>query len=357
MSLYGKTDTTNSIPKFINNGQIVAVNVTNKGSGYTAIPTVTIAAPTAGVQAEASALVEVASVASVTAGGTGYAVGDILTIVGGTGRKAQLKVATLSTTAVATVTILSTGSYSSLSGLTVSGAAHTGGSGTDATFSLTFKVAEIVLTNKGSGYVAADLAGVTFNPASTTAAAVVKHGSTFASGSDVGKTVVFISTEEAVIAANIKKGLNAPGWWMVQTYFDSAGTVRYKCERLVATAGKTSLNATTGDASDDTIAADTNVTITVTQPTAQSATQAVGTATFAVTGTTASAGTLTYQWQKKLATGTRWINISGKTAASCALSGLTVAADHGSQYRVVIGSDAGAAKVYSNAVTLTVTLT
>ena len=47
---------------------------------------------------------------SVTSGGSGYAVGDILTITGGTANSlCRVQVATLSTTAVATVTILSMG--------------------------------------------------------------------------------------------------------------------------------------------------------------------------------------------------------------------------------------------------------
>lgn len=84
------------------------------------------------------------------------------------------------------------------------------------------------------------------------------------------------------------------------------------------------------------------------------ATVATAAATFSVTATVNS-GSVTYQWQKKESGATRWVNVSGATSASLALTGLTVAADNGDQYRVVLGSSSGAKKVTSDAVTLTVT--
>ena len=80
----------------------------------------------------------------------------------------------------------------------------------------------------------------------------------------------------------------------------------------------------------------------------------VGTAaaTFSVTAS-ADAGSVVYQWQSQTATGTRWVNISGATSASLALTGLTTA-DTGKKYRVKLTSSAGAEEVISNIVTLTV---
>lgn len=82
-------------------------------------------------------------------------------------------------------------------------------------------------------------------------------------------------------------------------------------------------------------------------------TVATAAATFSVTAS-ATAGTLTYQWQVQGATATRWTNVSGATSASLALTGLTTA-DTGKKYRVKVTSTAGAAEVISNTATLTVT--
>lgn len=73
---------------------------------------------------------------AINAGGTGYAVGDILTISGGTGVAATVKVLTLATTAVATVEILNVGIYSV--NPSASAAATSGGSGSGCTVDLVF---------------------------------------------------------------------------------------------------------------------------------------------------------------------------------------------------------------------------
>jgi hypothetical protein len=74
--------------------------------------------------------------ATVVAGGTGYAVGDILQIVGGTGTSARVTVATLSGSAVATITVSTAGSYSVFpSPQPVSVTAITG-TGSSATFNI-----------------------------------------------------------------------------------------------------------------------------------------------------------------------------------------------------------------------------
>ena len=74
--------------------------------------------------------------ATVASGGSGYAIGDVLQIVGGTGTAARLTVATLSGSAVATVTVSTAGSYSVFpSPQPVSVTAITG-TGTSATFNI-----------------------------------------------------------------------------------------------------------------------------------------------------------------------------------------------------------------------------
>lgn len=160
---------------------------------------------------------------------------------------------------------------------------------------------------------------------------------------------VFVSTEEALLATNKSKGITGAGWWLLNEYKDASGSTRYKAECLVAMAVATAIS---GDAADDAKVSDIEITLTIgTQPANQTA--IAGAATFTVVATVNS-GTVTYQWQKKESTGTRWTNVVGATSASLALTGLTNAADNGDQYRVVLSSDSGAKKVNSDAATLTV---
>lgn len=357
MALYNNTDTAVSLPKYLNRGQIAVVNITNKGSAYTAVPTVAIAAPSSGVQATATAVMELSAIASIAAGGADYVAGDILTLSGGTGTSATLTVTTVSGAGAVTAgTIATRGAYTALPG-SLSTAAITGGSGTNATFSVNFRLKSITITNPGQDYVSGDNAAVTFNPASTSAATAIKAPNIFATGgSDRYKSVVFVSREEAQLVANIKKGLNSPGWWTYSTYFDSDGNVRNKCELL---ASMDVANATSGDtgafgASDDTIAADVNAVVSIS---VQPANQLVsgGAATFGVTAAVAPSGSLTYQWQKKVVGG-RSVNINGATSSTLVLAD-QVAADTGTQYRVVVGSNNGAAKLTSAFAALTYTPT
>lgn len=346
MSLHGKLDTNASVPKYLNRGQIPAVNVTASGTGYTTVPTVTIAAPTAGIQATATARMRVDTVA-VNAGGSGYVVGDVLTLVGGTGSVGTIKVATLTGSAVATVTVLSPGEYVTLPG-TPAAVTVTGGHGTSATFNTTFKVGTLIVTNPGSGYTSADLAGVTFGSGAATAV-VAKHGDTFTGGPNANQIIIFVSDDEAALEVNKKKGLTSPGWWLFKTYVDSDGNTRYKTEFLTSV-----MNRVDTDADDDAVAADIASTVSISvHPTPQQVVSP-GEATFGITAAT-TGGSLEYQWQKKSANG-RWTNVAGKTTATPTFSPL-VAADNGNQYRAVVGNTIGAIKVYSNAALLTYTPT
>lgn len=74
-------------------------------------------------------------------------------------------------------------------------------------------------------------------------------------------------------------------------------------------------------------------------------------ATFSVVASFTSP--LSYQWQVSTDAGSTWSNISGATAASLVLTGLT-SADSGKRYRCVV-SATGASSVTSNSATLTVT--
>lgn len=149
---------------------VASYTFTNRGS-YTALPTVTVSAPSlpGGVQATGTLSMRAVS-ATVAAAGTGYVQGDILTVVGGTGTAATFEVATVDVGGeVLTVTLVGAGSYTALATNPVATTTNSV-AGTDATLTVTYEVADFVVTNPGSGYISSADAALTFAPASTTAA-------------------------------------------------------------------------------------------------------------------------------------------------------------------------------------------
>ena len=163
------------------------------------------------------------------------------------------------------------------------------------------------------------------------------------------ETIVFVDETEAGLAANKERGITSPGWWAYRTYTDAAGSTRHKAEHLMfLTNPEANADETLAD---DTIAADVQATITVgTQPTDQ--TTSSGGATFTVAATCDNSGTVTFQWQKKASGSTRYVNVSGATSASLALTSQTADND-GDKYRVKLNADVGAPEVISDVVTLT----
>jgi hypothetical protein len=136
-----------------NGGTVTAITRTNAGSGYTSFPTPAITAPTTagGVQATATVTNMFAAGVTIAGGGTGYTVGNVLTVSGGTPQTAvQLTVSTVSAGVITAVTISTAGAYTALPTNPVS---VTGGTGSSATFNLTWSVIGFTITNAGSGYV------------------------------------------------------------------------------------------------------------------------------------------------------------------------------------------------------------
>jgi len=136
-----------------NGGTVTALTVTAGGGSYTSIPTPTITVPTTsgGVQATASCNMLLANTPTVTSGGTGYSVNDVLTISGGTfSVVGQLTVTAVSGGVITAATILAYGTYTVLPSSPVS---VTGGTGTGATFTVTWGVRSLNITAAGSGYV------------------------------------------------------------------------------------------------------------------------------------------------------------------------------------------------------------
>ena len=85
---------------------------------------------------------------------------------------------------------------------------------------------------------------------------------------------------------------------------------------------------------------------------------ATAAATFTLSGasSTGSGASLTYQWQRAESGSTNFQDVAGKTSANTgSLTGLTVAADNGAQYRCVVNNSIGGVTKTSTAGTLTVT--
>jgi len=184
-------------------------------------------------------------------------------------------------------------------------------------------------------------------------ATITKHTApTYLSLADA-RNAVFVSQDEALLNVNKTKGFTGAGWWLHKEYTDAAGKPRYKSELLVAITTPNSISGDGDATGEDLFASDINAVVTIgTQPTAQ--TTVSGGATFSVTASVAPSGTVTYQWQRALAaTPTRFVNISGATSATRAVTGQT-SGNSGDLYRVIVSSTPnGSVKVTSDAVKLT----
>lgn len=147
---------------------VTAITIGIAGS-YTTAPTIAIAAPVGGgITATAIPILKVVT-ATVSAGGSGYTVGDTISLSNGV----ELTVATVSTGAVATVTITLPGSATTLPANPVS-QDGTSGSGTGATFTLAWGVYDTQITNGGTGYSSpGDIPAITFSAGAATATATL----------------------------------------------------------------------------------------------------------------------------------------------------------------------------------------
>jgi hypothetical protein len=156
-----------------NGTTVTAVTITNSGATtYTTVPTVTFSAPTtsSGVQATGTVTMQ-RSAHTIVSGGSGYAVGDTITVVGGTFTTAiTFTVATVSGTSVLTLTLVNGGTYSVLPTGTLT--TTTTGAGTGLTLTIdSWGVRAVNITSAGSGYV--EQPTVTFSSGSAAAYAVI----------------------------------------------------------------------------------------------------------------------------------------------------------------------------------------
>jgi hypothetical protein len=136
-----------------NGGTVTAITRTATGSGYTSIPSVAVSAPTTagGVQAVVTQASMAVGAVAINNGGTGYTVGNTLTVTGGTGGNCTITVSTVSSGVITGITFATTAPYTVLPTNPVS---VTGGSGSSATFNLTYGISgTFTITNAGSGYI------------------------------------------------------------------------------------------------------------------------------------------------------------------------------------------------------------
>jgi hypothetical protein len=165
----------------ISNGNTVtAITVTNASSGYTSAPTVTVSVPTTagGVQATANTYVLVNTGSTISAGGTGYANGDIITVVGGTGTAATMTVNTYpGLSNVISYSLTFSGSYSVVPSSTTLTTANTTGVGTGFTLTPNYSIRQVNVVTGGLGYI--EQPTVTFSSGAAAAYATVGSGATF----------------------------------------------------------------------------------------------------------------------------------------------------------------------------------
>jgi hypothetical protein len=142
-----------------NGGTVTAITRTAFGSSYTSAPTWTASAPTTagGVTATGTTTLAMQATPTITNGGTGYTVGNVLTLVGGTfagGSAVQLTVTSVSAGVITGVTVSFAGNlYTAVPTNPIS---VTGGSGTGATFTSTTQwgvQGSLIISNAGSGYI------------------------------------------------------------------------------------------------------------------------------------------------------------------------------------------------------------
>jgi hypothetical protein len=184
----------------ISNGTTVtAITRTAAGSGYTTPPTWTASASnTSGGTTASGSVTNIGVVtATVSAGGSGYAVGNVLTISGGTSTTAAtVTVATVSGTAVATVTISNAGAYTAVP---TNPAATTGGAGTGATFTLSFGINNaFTITQAGTGYV--EQPTITFSGGGGSAAAAYASVGSNTTQKSIGNIHTFATPNSNVLA-------------------------------------------------------------------------------------------------------------------------------------------------------------
>lgn len=346
MTMWLNTDAAASVPKYIRRGQVTAVTVVNRGSGYTEAPTVTFdAAPEGGTTATGTVSLSPGRVTGVTiTPGTGYTSAPTVSFAApNSGSDRATGYVTVAEGKITNFVLTHAGSgYTSAPAVTLTGG---GGNGSLTALIDYGKVDSITITNPGSGYT--EVPDITFSAGAATAVAAIKT-------SRYNESIIFVDREEAQNVDNIRRGLNSPGWWKYREYTDAQGNPRYNVELKVA------MDVAAADAgdtqSDDQIASQKTITIT---PLNSAGTMIDGN-TSTITATVVSTDTsVSYVWQVKAANASSFSNLtnagiySGTTTKTLTITAPDTTVS-GSRYRLKV-SGTGYRTTYSNALTLTVT--
>lgn len=182
---------------FYGGGSVTSTTVGTAGTGYTSPPTVAFTGGSGAIQAIGTSTLKVVGTPTVTAGGTGYAVGNVLTVVGGTRTTAAtLTVSTVSSGVITAVTVSNAGVYTAIP---TNAVAVTGGAGTGATFTLGYGVGTIVLTSSGTGYLTAPT--IAFSGGAGSGAAATATLDSAATGANAVKFYEIMPQTDSVISA------------------------------------------------------------------------------------------------------------------------------------------------------------
>jgi hypothetical protein len=184
--------------------QVSSVTIGTPGV-YTTRATATFSAPDlagpGGVTATGTVTMEALAV-TVNAGGTGYDVGDLITVTGAGGLIARVASVDDDPTEGVVLTLDFTGGsrgeQTVLTGLTTGVATTNNGGGDNGlTVDVTYRVKSVVITNEGSGYTDATDAAVTFS-----------NGAGGAGDKAEGTTVLTSTNEKAIVAYAYVTGNN-----------------------------------------------------------------------------------------------------------------------------------------------------
>jgi hypothetical protein len=172
----GEPDTpATAIARLASYGAISAIGVNSHGEGYTDVPSVSIVAQGAGATAGTVTLKAVN--ATVAASGVNYRLGDILTVVGGTGTATTLTVLQTGIGgSVVAIGINSAGNYSTLPSLTAAATTVLPGGGSGCTVNLTMGLSAVAVGTGGSGYTASPRVLITGTGVDAAATAIVTAG-------------------------------------------------------------------------------------------------------------------------------------------------------------------------------------
>jgi len=221
---------------------------------------------------------------------------------------------------------------------------------------------EITLGSDYTGATNAALAGAQRRTAPKALADYIIRGGDSAAG-DV--QIIGVDLTEARLADNKSRGISGPGWWAYRTYTDSAGNTRHKSECIASFKDGSQVS---GDFSDDAVAADREIVISV-QP-ADLEVAAGAPAVFSVTAAIegAAGGAISAQWSVSTNGGANFTNIN--PGASTGFSGVylyqgtgfsgqelritaTDAPMANYQYRVTLSTTQDSGDVVSEVATLT----